>query len=786
MTVGAWLLTLVALAAAPAGPARAAARAERPAGTSVQGRVRSAGERAPVAGARVFASARRGPAWTREATTAADGSFVLADLPSLDLVLTIVAAGHERFEQPAPASYWRRRTTPVIYLQPAGSSTYRTIVNQERNPKPATYSARLSPEELATLPGSQGDPLRALQNMPGMARVPGGLGLIVMRGATPNQSQVFFGEHPIPRAFHVPGLASVVPAGALSGIQYVPGNFDSSYGNAVGGIVTLTPRTGRRDGIHGHGRFDITAAGALVEGPMGRGSFLISANRGYLDLVARALGEEILGRNYIRPNYYDYQVIFERPLGAGATLTTRIIGAKDELRYPYQRYVRNEVLDDQFVLKSEFHRFDVAYRKRRAGWDVLVAPAVRIDRGGNVAGDLYLRRTDVVGLFRGELGLRPSRRLRVVFGVDTQLDRHATRRKYEPSEAWMGDGDDTTTRGFLSNSGLYVSAQIDAGPVTITPGVRASLFTGEKSAAFSVDPRLFVRWAIHDRVALNLGAGLYSMPSVVRVSRTSGLISEVGGAVQISQIPTLVLPGAVAYLDPKIDFDAQGPVGASQAAHLSANLHAALTETIGLDATVFYRRVRDGRQPTVETWNGHVYAQADTGSSTYGVELMLRKELSRRVYGWIAYTFMKSTGGVLDDRRFSERWPADFDQRHNLVALISVKLPRRWQIGARFRVVTGLPYTPIVGAIKTDGAYQFVVPVVGEYNSERMPTFHQLDLRVDRTWVLRRSVVSTYLDVQNIYNRQNPEGVLYNYDFSSTTTVVGVPILPVLGVRVSY
>jgi hypothetical protein len=776
-------LMLVA-AAGPAAPAGAEARAERPAGATVEGRVRSAGERAPVAGARVFATAKDG-GWTREATTGADGGFVVEVLPSREFVLTIVATGHERFEQAVPASYWKKRRPPVIYLQPAGSSHYRTIVNQERNPKPSAYSARLSPEELATLPGSQGDPLRALQNMPGMARIPGGLGLIVMRGATPNQSQVFFGEHPIPRAFHVPGLASVVPAGALSGIAYVPGNFDSSYGNAVGGIVTLTPRIGRRDGLHGYAKFDVTAAGALVEGPAGKGSFLISANRGYLDLVARALGEEILGRNYIRPNYYDYQVIFDRPLGAGATLTTRIIGARDELRYPYQRHVENQVLDDQFVLRSEFHRFDVAYRKRRGAWDVLVAPALRLDQGGNVAGDLYRRRTDVVGQFRGEVGVRPSRQFRVVAGVDTQLDRHTTRTKYEPNETWMGEPVDTRERGFLSNSGLYLNAQIEAGPLTVTPGVRASLFTGEKSAAFSVDPRLFVRWAVHDRVALNFGAGLYSMPSVLRSSQSSNLIGSYNGAVQIPQIPTLVLPGAVAYLDPRIDFDARSKVGASQAGHLSVNAHADLTETLGLDATLFYRRVRNGLPPTLEVGD-RTFALADTGSSTWGLEVMLRKELSRRVYGWIAYTFMRSTGGRLDGLLLNDRRPADFDQRHNLVALISVKLPRRWQIGARFRVVTGLPYTPIVGAIKTDGAYQFVVPLVGELNSGRMPTFHQLDLRVDRTWVLRRSVVSAYLDVQNIYNRQNPEGVLYNYDFSATTTVVGVPILPVLGVRVSY
>ncbi len=106
-------------------------------------------------------------------------------------------------------------------------------------------------------------------------------------------------------------------------------------------------------------------------------------------------------------------------------------------------------------------------------------------------------------------------------------------------------------------------------------------------------------------------------------------------------------------------------------------------------------------------------------------------------------------------------------------------------------MVSGLPYTPFLGGyvdadsvpgIGTDYAHF----LQGEYNSARLPVFHQLDLRVDRTWVLRRSIVGTYLDVQNVYNRQNPEAVISNASYTGTAAVAGVPILPVFGVRVEY
>src|SRR5690606_6937188 len=117
-----WLGLLAPAKTASQTPPAPASRTTR---ASAHGTLRSAGERRPIAGARVFATGRRGHAWTREATTAADGSFVLTGLPALDFPLVIVAAGHERLEQPTTSSYWRRRKPPTIFLQPTGTGRYR-------------------------------------------------------------------------------------------------------------------------------------------------------------------------------------------------------------------------------------------------------------------------------------------------------------------------------------------------------------------------------------------------------------------------------------------------------------------------------------------------------------------------------------------------------------------------------------------------------------------------------------------------------------------------------------
>jgi hypothetical protein len=87
-----------------------------------------------------------------------------------------------------------------------------------------------------------------------------------------------------------------------------------------------------------------------------------------------------------------------------------------------------------------------------------------------------------------------------------------------------------------------------------------------------------------------------------------------------------------------------------------------------------------------------------------------------------------------------------------------------------------------VGAIY-DAKNDVWVPVFGENNSQRLPTFHQLDVRVDKTWTFDLWKLSLYLEVLNAYNRGNTEQIEYNYDFTQDSAQTGLPIIPVLGIK---
>ena len=150
----------------------------------------------------------------------------------------------------------------------------------------------------------------------------------------------------------------------------------------------------------------------------------------------------------------------------------------------------------------------------------------------------------------------------------------------------------------------------------------------------------------------------------------------------------------------------------------------------------------------------------------------------RRFFGWLAYTLSRS-----ERRDGNERYHLfDWDQTHILSALASYKLGRGWELGARFRYVTGKPYTPPTAAVfdSDAGAYQ---PIDGAPSSARDDAFHRLDVRVEKTWTFSEWKLSAYVDVQNAYNRKNVEGRSYNFNYSRSGNATGLPLLPIVGIR---
>ena len=180
----------------------------------VRGTLRSAGDRAPIPSARLMAVPAAAdeplgvvstdallqpgidpPEWVVSTESDASGTFVFESLASRRVRLVIIAEGHQRTEIIVDTADLPARGL-TVFVSRDEEAEYRTVVEAPAKREAGhVTSTVLSEEEIRTAPGTQGDPLRALQNLPGVARSPGGLGILVLRGASPNQSRVFLGGH---------------------------------------------------------------------------------------------------------------------------------------------------------------------------------------------------------------------------------------------------------------------------------------------------------------------------------------------------------------------------------------------------------------------------------------------------------------------------------------------------------------------------------------------------------------------------------------------------------------
>lgn len=792
-----WLRAPLVQAAPPAATA-----SEAPCPTDACGRVlveaRAAGDRTPLRDAVVVVEpappgAEPGPvlapseestsAWVRSERSDELGNCRFDNVAVGLVRIAVLAPGFERRDEIVQIP--RNATVKVrIFTPPLEDSPFRTVVSAQPVPRAQVTEHRLTQEEIATLPGSQGDPLRALQNLPGVTRPPLGLGVLVIRGAAPGQSRVFMGGHAMPRAFHILSLASVFPADVLDELTFVPGNFDAAYGNATGGIVIVEPRKGRRDGVHGYGEIDLAAASAMVEGPLGRGSFIVAAQRAYIDAIlatAASVAERVTGEptSLLLPRYFDYQVLFDHPLRAGASLSVRAFGAGDVLRArPSPELAQNSA----FRFRTDFHRLDLVYRKRMGGTTVRLTPSFRYELNRIVAGsdNFRRRRRDFIGSARAELTHAIGPRADLTVGTDFELDGFATLDEVATVGvvAQQTPFERERAQGLQSSLGVYASGEVRLGPLTLRPGARFSAFTVGSRLASAVDPRGVAELSLAEHWRIAVGLGRHSQ---VRSIADSNDVNIAGQAASFAS-SSVLLPAALRSLDPSVSFQPQdSQLNVREALQASASVRYRISDSDTAELTGFWVEQQNNIPPLSNGGSN----QFESISRSVGLEALVRRRVTQKLYGWVGYT-LNFANLILTQRPVGfpySRRPSDFDQRHNFVALASYALPKHWRIGGRFRLVSGLPYTPVIGSVAIPGGHQ---PILGGRNTARLPLSHQLDLRVDKQWFRDRATVSTYIDIQNVYNRVNPELVLYAADLRSEAGFVGLPIFPSLGVRVEW
>jgi TonB family protein len=644
---------------------------------------------------------------------------------------------------------------------PAAEDSLDIEVEGERPPREPTRRV-IAAEEVTKIPGTNGDALRGVLNLPGIGQPGAFEGVLIVRGSAPQDSQIFVDGMAVPEVYHFGGLSSVIPSEMLERIDFYPGNFGPEFGRASGGIVDVGVRSPKKEGYGGLLQFDLLDGRLLAEGALSDDTrVLIAGRRSWVDVWLGPVLEA--GGSNVRtaPVYYDYQAMIEHDISRDTTLRLFAYGSDDRLALLVESPDPGDPANGGDVaLQQNFWRVQARSETRfgdKTKWTTSLAAGHQSQHFsvGNLAFDLAIYSLDL----RTDLRSQILDEVTLVGGLDVQTGDFDVSSLLPPVnfEDNANDGPlfgrppvELSAKGQLFRPSAYAQAEITPLPgLKLMPGVRADY--SHDTEDWTVDTRFGFRYDLY--------------PSELR--------STIKGGIGVYHKP----PEPYESIEP---FGTPG-IGSERALQYSLGFEQELSGPLEVSVEGFYKdldQLAVAVPDALGSESGQRYDNIGVGRA-YGGELLLRYKPMGRFFGWVAYTLSRSERRDTPDGDW-ERF--DYDQTHILTALGSYKLGRGWQIGARFRYITGTPYTPYVGGVVDYDAGSYA-PVAGAENSARLPARHQLDLRVDKEWVFKSWKLATYLDVQNVYNRENTEDVGYNYDYSERDVVPGLPILPILGIR---
>ena len=737
----------------------AAANPAKKAVVNLRGALIERGTRLPLGGVvvTVFREQAAGPVGF-EATSDADGNFQFYDLAPGEWKLLIEPPGYYPFRTTEDVRVGEVVT--VKYHVEKGTYNPFDVTITGSRPRKEVSRTVLTAAEIEKIPGAFGDPLAVITNFAGVARAdPGEL---IVRGSAPEDSRIFVDGSQVPLIYHFGGLRSVIPTGMLDSIEFYPGNFAAMYGRATGGVVDVRIKQLRPKKIGGYLDVSILDTALYLEAPIGdNAAIAIGARRSYIDVLLNAVVSSDDIDLVTAPRYYDAQLLLNYRPTPKHDLRAFVFGSDDRLKILFSNPADLDpgLSGNEFSISTSFYRSLLTYRYVPSSD---FENTIRVSQGrdwlnfrvGQLHAKLNLYSAQVRESARQKLtdGLAMTVGTDVAFSkADLDLRIPLQNSEGNPAESKLDDTASTRVEGKATYSpALYVEAEIEPGQgFLFVPGVRADHFGFSKQAV--VQPRFTGRWQFAEQFALKGGVGLFAQdPQFLEVDETFG--------------------------NPDLEPE--------QATHYSVGLEYKPRPHLTLDWTGFYKRLANLVSPTdsLSTENGTTQAlRYDNNGSgrVYGFELVARHDLHDGFTGWVSYTLSRAERLDSGSR---ERRLFDFDQTHILTVVASQALPKNWQIGSRFRLVSGNPETPVIGAVYNASRDQYE-PTYGAVNTGRTGMFHQLDVRVDKSWIYDSWKLTAYLDIQNIYSRANPEGVEYNFDFSQSKTSRGLPLLPILGVR---
>lgn len=622
-------------------------------------------------------------------------------------------------------------------------------------------------KEIEKSAGGNRDISRVVQSFPGVASTAAFRNDLMVRGGGPSENRFFLDGVEIPNINHFStqgasgGPVGIINPDFIREVNFYSAAFPAARGNALSSVLDFKLQDGNKEKFSLRGVVGASDVGLSANGPMGdKTTYQVSVRRSYLQFLFDMIGLPFL------PTFTDAQFKIKHTFNKKNELTFLGLGAIDDMKLNTGMKDMSEknqyILAYLPVVKQKTYTLGAVY-KHYSGKHIysLIISRSQMnnknikyrDNDESMPENLTLnyRSDEIENKLRSENIFRlPYIQLQVGGNIDYS---EYTNKTFQKLFTTVPREINYQTDLGIWKWGLYATAiyESDNERFTASLGLRtdANNYSSQMNNMLDqLSPRLSLSYRLIEDVYLNANIGrYYELPPYTVMGFKDNNGNYVNKANNLQYIRSDQAGLGLEYRPSSfLKFTAEGfykhynqyPMSVIDSIPLASK---------GTDYGVL------GNEAVTSTATGRAY----------GLELMGRWYNYKGLTFIASYTFVRSE--YKDGRNTGRYLPSAWDNKHLFTFSGTYSLPHNWDVGAKFRVVGGAPYTPYdvekssyVEAWDASGSLYYDY---SRFNSERLKAFTQLDLRIDKTFYLKNIMLGLYIDLQNVFNTKYKEQDVY-------------------------
>ena len=619
--------------------------------------------------------------------------------------------------------------------------------------------------EILRNPGGNRDISKVLQSFPGVASTVSFRNDIIIRGGAPNENRFYLDGIETPNINHFAtqgssgGPVGMINVNFIDQVEFYSGAFPANRGNALSSVLEFKQRNGNPDRLVTNLMLGSSDIGITLDGPVSKKSdFIFSLRRSYLQLLFSALKLPFL------PLYNDAQLKVNYDLNKNNSITLIGLGAIDKFRL--NEKVNNGVTDSAIIERNNYilgylpvneqwnYTTGIKYTHfSKNGFQHIVLSRNMLsnttqkyqNNNSSNPSDIILdyKSSEEENKIRVENTLRKSG-WRINYGINYEYAVYLNRtfnQLFIPSGITFVN---YSSRLVMNKAGVFVhlSKAILNNRLLLSGGLRSDVndYSVEmQNPLHQLSPRISVSYRLFEKWFLNFNAGKYfQLPPYTALGFRDSSGTLVNKENKITYISSNHFVSGLEFLP-----DKNTKISVETFFKFYFNYPLLIDERISL-ANLGSDFGVIGNKAVISTSKGR----------SHGVEFFIQRTIKKGFYGIGTYTFVKSeftnAGNVYN--------PSSWDNRHIISLTGGKQFKKNWELGIKFRFLSGAPYTPYdPDASAQKSVWDITRQGVQDYskvNSKRISSTHQLDLRIDKKYYFKKSLLNIYVDIQNIYNNK--------------------------------